>query len=507
MPAPPWSLAGAVAAAHAAHTITTAAVSWLAASPAPLAASAVILGGTSAQLAVGSRYLSVAAEDWTGALTPTAEERQVYAKIRDWPRLRGARKLGDTHAGQPELTVSGIVCSVRLDGGWTVPAFIAAADRVRALLGLRRETRLEIRPGERGDWAQLIVRTRSAADGLSMIGWRPGDAWAVSTVTGATVPVPLGRRLLVAGTTGSGKSWSLRPLLAEASERPDHRLVVLDMKRQEAKLWSHRALVAVEPDEILAVTEHLVAEMIRREKSIPRDRDTVAIGPEVPRITVFVDELGELIEAASAKAYKGILTNLRSLSRRARAAEIPVVAATQKPTMSGAGAGMDSQMSAQITTRLALMVSTAAEARVILGDDAVAAGWRPDLLPGEGYAYLRQPGRADPEVLRMRAIPPAEVIKLPDRPVWSPPGAESAGPPALTLVKGGGQAARSDARTADTAHRISKAAPEPERSRLETLREYRATHPGASLTETAKATGIPRGSLSRLLTQLEAESA
>src|SRR5690606_18208133 len=148
--------------------------------------------------------------------------------------------------------------SMRLDGSWTTPAFIAAADRVRALLGLRRETRLEIRPGERGDWAQLIVRTRSAADGPSMIGWRPGDAWAVSTVTGDTVPVPPGRRRFVAGTTGSGKGWSLRPLLAEASERADHRLVVLDMKRQEAKPWSHRALVAVEPDEILAVTEHLV---------------------------------------------------------------------------------------------------------------------------------------------------------------------------------------------------------------------------------------------------------
>ncbi|MBK3534601.1 DUF87 domain-containing protein, partial [Streptomyces sp. MBT72] len=113
----------------------------------------------------------------------------------------------------------------------------AKGDAVRALLGMKTGTRMEIGKGSQGDWARIIIRTRSATDGINLEGWEPGAPWGVNTITGEPVMVPLGRRMLVAGTSGSGKSWSTRALLAEASEYVDHRLVVIDPKRVEAINW------------------------------------------------------------------------------------------------------------------------------------------------------------------------------------------------------------------------------------------------------------------------------
>ncbi|HEY8981737.1 MAG TPA: ATP-binding protein [Streptomyces sp.] len=438
----PTTLKARAVQAHAVHAVPGAVSSWLMSTAEhwtiwPASVSAGLIALNAGALWLGRRTLTVAVDD---ALS--AEERRLVERLDPsyWVQHADERGLSGTVPSPVEITPAGLVSHVRLDGRWTPKGFRAKSDEIRAMLGARTDLRIEVKAGSHGDRATITLRTRNAADGLDLSGWTPGAPWGIDTVTGEPVHVPLGRRILVAGTSGAGKSWSTRPILAEASETEDHRLVVIDPKRVEALNWKHRARTAVEPDEVLAVTDELYAEMVEREQLIPRGHDVIAISPARPRITVFVDEGAEVIAMAKAKGYDRIIENLRSIARRARAAEIILIWATQKPTMSGEGHGIDSQIAGQITYRASLALSAAAESRVVFGDDAHEKGWHAHELPMPGYALLRSHPKARPHHIRTRAMSPTDVIGLPDRPVWrresaaAVPAGASAAPP-LRLVK------------------------------------------------------------------------
>jgi S-DNA-T family DNA segregation ATPase FtsK/SpoIIIE len=388
----------------------------------PLVPSAVWLWSAVAVAvaAVGAVAVAVAlAGRKPKGLVPTPEERQLMKRLapEHWRDHADGRGLAGTLTGRPQLTEAGIVADVRLDGTWTVGKLRSSSEHVRALLGCRSDLRMEIKGGQRGGWAVVTLRTRSAADGMDLSGWMPGAPWGVDTITGEPVMVPLGRRMLIAGTSGAGKSWSTRALLAEASEAEDHRLVVIDPKRVEAINWEHRARTAISRDEVLEVTDELVAEMHDRLALVPRGRDTIEISPERPRITVFVDEGAEVISMARIKGYDRVMENLSTLARMARAAEIILIWATQKPTMDAKG-GIDPQISAQITYRAALALSTSSESRVVFGEDATEKGWHAHELPMPGVALLRSSPKAKTHPIMTRAFSPADVIALPDRPIW-----------------------------------------------------------------------------------------
>jgi S-DNA-T family DNA segregation ATPase FtsK/SpoIIIE len=422
-----------------------------------------------------------------GRFRATREERRILARLAPshWRSHREARGLDGTITSRPKLTASGIVVNVRLDGAWTTAHLRKAEDNIRALLGCRTDLRIEIKAGKRGGWAEMTLRTRSAAEGVSLDGWKPGDPWGIDTVTGDLVSVPLGRRMLIAGTSGAGKSWSTRALLAEASETPDHRLVVIDPKRVEALNWQHRARTAVHPDEVLDVSSELVAEMHDRLKLIPRGRDVIEISQERPRITVFVDEGAEVISMSREKGYDRIMENFRTLARMARAAEIILIWATQKPTMDRNG-GIDPQISAQITYRAALALSTSGESRVVFGEDATEKGWHAHELPMPGFALLRSGPKVKPHPIKTRAFSPKDVIALPDRPVWS--RAETAG------TVGG--------RSADRPVRLVKeSAPTAEDRVLDAV--LRAGHP-IRQKDIAQASGLSKGAVSKAVARLVA---
>jgi hypothetical protein len=454
----PTTLRARAIQAHAVHAVPAGFASWLMSTAEhwviwPGSVSAGLIALNAGALWLGRRTVTVAVDD---ALS--AEEQRLVARLDPayWVQHADERGLSGTVPSPVQVTPAGLVSQVRLDGRWTPKTFRAKADEIRAMLGARTDLRMEIKAGSHGDRATITLRTRSAADGIELTGWKPGDPWGVDTVTGEPVHVPLGRRMLVAGTSGAGKSWSTRAILAEASETADHRLVVIDPKRVEAINWQHRARVAITPDEVLDVTDELYAEMVEREGLVPRGEDVIQISERRPRITVFVDEGAEVIAMSKAKRAKGteddpgdsdwsrIIENLRSIARRARAAEIILIWATQKPTMSGEGHGIDSQIAGQITYRASLALSGAAESRVVFGDDAHERGWHAHDLPMPGYALLRSHPKAKPNHIRTRAMSPADVIALPDRPIWRRSAVAAAVPaparavadrPALRLVK------------------------------------------------------------------------
>lgn len=460
----PSTLKAKAVQAHAVHAVPGAVSSWLMSTAEnwviwPGSVSAGLIALNAGALWLGRRTLTVAVDE-----TLSAEEQRLVARLDPsyWVQHADERGLAGTVTTPVEVTPAGLVSHVRLDGRWTPRTFRAKIDEIRAMLGARTELRMEIKPGSHGDRATITLRTRSAADGIDLSGWTPGAPWGVDTVTGEPVMVPLGRRMLIAGTSGSGKSWSTRALLAEASETEDHRLVVIDPKRVEALNWQHRARTAVHADDVLDVTDDLAREMHERLELIPRGRDVIEISPERPRITVFVDEGAEVISMARTKGYEGIMENLRTLARMARAAEIILIWATQKPTMDKNG-GIDPQISAQITYRAALALSTSAESRVVFGEDATERGWHAHDLPMPGVAMLRSGPKVPPHPINTRAFSPADVIALPDRPIWrregAPAGTAGAPDPApLQLVKDGGVPAQQAPAAAPASNRDKVAA-------------------------------------------------
>ncbi|MDX2733522.1 FtsK/SpoIIIE domain-containing protein [Streptomyces sp. PA03-2a] len=497
----PATLAARAVHAHAAHAVPGGLATWLMSEAThtltlwPASVSAGLIGLNVAGLWLGRRQPSVRLDDGM-----TAEERRLASRLDPsfWVQNADARGLSGTVPTPAKLTPAGLVSHVRLDGRWTPKTVRAKADEIRALLGARTDLRMEITSGSHGDRATITLRTRSAGDGIDLNGWEPGAPWGVDTVTGEPVMVPLGRRMLVAGTSGSGKSWSTRALLAEGSEAYDHRLVVIDPKRVEAMNWQHRARTAITPDGVLEVTDDLVAEMHERLALIPRGQDVIAISPERPRITVFVDEGAEVIAMAATPRtrptkedpgdpdWSRIMDNLRTLARMARAAEIILIWATQKPTQDKNG-GIDPQISAQITYRAALALSTSGESRVVFGEDATEKGWHAHELPMPGVAMLRSGPKAKPHPINTRAFSPADVIALPDRPTWHRETSRPTASP-LRLVKESATPA---------------AATETNRDRV-----LRAVHGGArTLRDITDRTGINKGTVSREIKTLTSTGA
>ncbi|MBZ6132455.1 MarR family transcriptional regulator [Streptomyces olivaceus] len=393
-------------------------------------------------------WVAVRERDTTG-LKPTAEESALLKRLQPqhWKEHAEQRGLAGTLTGRPRLTEAGIVCAVRLDGTWTTTKLRGAEDHIRALLGARTSLRMQVKAGKQGGWAELILRTRSAADGDDLT-WTPERrSLGIDTVTGEQVTVPLGERLLIAGRSGAGKSVASRPLLYDASEGATNALVIIDLKRVEGRLWDHRARVASTPHEVIDVTDELETEMLDRLSILPKGQDTWTPTPDRPRITVVVDEGAEVMTAADGVPYeveagegktrtvkRSALPALESIARMGRAACIDLWWMTQKPTIND---GIPKQIAPQIGVSICLAVRTPAEARVVLGEDAQAKGWNADELPVPGVALIRD-GKRKPDPVKVRYMDKSVVIALPDRTPWSrstAPTVEAAGAPTLTLVK------------------------------------------------------------------------
>ena len=345
-------------------------------------------------------------------LAPTAQEAAIIDRIRAWDQYAADRKLSEVIPGPPVIDESGILIPMTFAGMWTPAKLDAAADQVRALLAVPDEVRTQIRPGGTADRAVVRVRTRIRDLDLR---WTPErEGIGLDADTGEVVRVDVTDRILTAGASGSGKSVALRVLMASALALPNTALVIIDLK-VEGALWSHVARVESEPEGIQSVIDDLTAEMREREAIMRTEgMDTWEPTPERPRIVVIIDEGAELIAEVPDS-----ITGARSLARRARSAEMPLWWATQKPTVSGPGKGLDSAISAQLTSQVCLAVSSPTEARTVLGEDATAKGWHAEDLPKGGWSLIRVQG-ADraPNPVRVWFMTKEDVKALEPRSPW-----------------------------------------------------------------------------------------
>ncbi len=226
--------------------------------------------------------------------------------------------------------------------------------------------------------------------------------------------------LLVAGTTGSGKSVALNGMIMTILMRttPDQvRLIMVDPKRVEFKPYKgipHLYVPPVtDPKEAASALKWAVAEMERRLKVLEQvgarnissynqmiEDEKLAneegISPDkIPYIVVIIDELTDLMMVAG----KDVEDSIVRISQLARAVGIHLIIATQSPK-SSVVTGM---IKANITNRLACTVATNVESRVIIDQSGA------EKLTGNGDMLFVRPEWGKPKRIQGVYVSEAEI--------------------------------------------------------------------------------------------------
>ena len=177
--------------------------------------------------------------------------------------------------------------------------------------------------------------------------------------------------LLVAGSTGSGKSVCINTIIAGLLYRatPDEvKLILVDPKVVELSNYNgipHLLTpVVTEPKKAASALHWAVAEMERRYKAFAdsRVRDIKTYNAQadekMPYIVIIIDELSDLMMVAKVDVEDAILR----LAQKARAAGIHLILATQRPSVDV----ITGIVKANIPSRIAFAVSSQTDSRTII---------------------------------------------------------------------------------------------------------------------------------------------
>lgn len=175
--------------------------------------------------------------------------------------------------------------------------------------------------------------------------------------------------LLVAGTTGSGKSVGLNTFILSLIKKrkpADLKFVLIDPKRIEFSIYNHLKYlllpVVTEMSQASSVLAYLVEEMERRyslfEESMTKNiAEYNEEAGHLPYIVCVVDEFADLM------AYdKSVDKSIQRLAQKARAAGIHIILATQRPSVDV----VTGVLKANFPTRLSYKVASSADSRTIL---------------------------------------------------------------------------------------------------------------------------------------------
>ena len=181
--------------------------------------------------------------------------------------------------------------------------------------------------------------------------------------------------LLIAGTTGSGKSVCMNSLvisLLYKSNPDDVKLIMIDPKMVEMGVYNgipHLYIpVVTDPKKAAGALQWAVAEMLKRYRlfseigvrTLEAYNEHLAANdqPKMPNVVVVIDELADLMLVAS----KDVEESICRVAQMGRAAGMHLVIATQRPSADV----ITGLMKANIPSRIAFAVSSGLESRIIL---------------------------------------------------------------------------------------------------------------------------------------------
>ena len=182
--------------------------------------------------------------------------------------------------------------------------------------------------------------------------------------------------LLIAGTTGSGKSVCMNSIIISLLYKAgpeDIKLIMVDPKMVELGIYNGipQLLIPVvtDPKKAAGSLQWAVTEMLRRYKMMSdlgvRDLESynsIVVneedGQKLPSIVVIIDELADLMMVAA----KEVEDSICRIAQMGRAAGMHLIIATQRPSANV----ITGLMKANIPSRIAFSVASAMESRIIL---------------------------------------------------------------------------------------------------------------------------------------------
>lgn len=235
-------------------------------------------------------------------------------------------------------------------------------------------------------------------------------------VSGSPVVADISKmpHVLVAGTTGSGKSVLINAFISSLLFRAspaEVKLILVDPKRVEFTAYNgipHLLTpVIVEPEKILSALKWAMGEMDRRYKLFAErgvrnieGYNELSGFQALPYIVIVIDELADLMMFAPVEVEDAIAR----LAQMARATGIHLVIATQRPSVNV----ITGLIKANVPTRIAFSVSSMIDSRVII--DSPGA----EKLLGRGDMLYIPPDQAKPTRIQGAFVSEKEVKKLVD---------------------------------------------------------------------------------------------
>src|SRR4051794_2862166 len=247
--------------------------------------------------------------------------------------------------------------------------------------------------------------------------WSPLTVWLGKDVSGTAIGADLAKmpHLLVAGTTGAGKSGAINAMLSSIllQARPDEvRVVLVDPKQVELNHYEQiphlLTPVITSPRSAANALQNLVREMdwrygvmsIARTRSLPElNRHRIAAGDEpLPYILCVIDELADLMMVAPADVEDSIIR----LAQKARAVGIHLVLATQSPRVDV----ITGMIKANVPSRIAFAVSSQTDSRVILDQNGAES------LLGQGDLLFSAVGSSKLQRIQGAYVDESQIAKL-----------------------------------------------------------------------------------------------
>jgi DNA segregation ATPase FtsK/SpoIIIE, S-DNA-T family len=255
--------------------------------------------------------------------------------------------------------------------------------------------------------------------------WSPLTVWLGKDVAGKAIGADLAKmpHILVAGTTGAGKSGAINAMLSSILLRAtphEVRLVLVDPKQVELNHYESiphlLTPVITSPRMAANALQNLVKEMEQRYgiMSLARTRGLVELNASrakrgeapLPYILCVIDELADLMMVAPADVEDSIIR----LAQKARAVGIHLVLATQSPRVDV----ITGMIKANVPSRIAFAVSSQTDSRVILDQNGAES------LLGQGDMLFSPVGSSRLQRIQGAYIDEPQIAKLTD--LWRKQG-------------------------------------------------------------------------------------
>ena len=300
---------------------------------------------------------------------------------------------------------------VELEKGVRLSKLTSAADDIALSLGASGvriaavPDKISVVGIEGPNKAVTTVSLREVIDSNEFSGAKSKSSFAVGKdiggkcIVGNIAKLP---HMLIAGTTGSGKSVCMNSiiisLLYKASP-DDVKLIMVDPKMVELGIYNgipHLLIpVVTDPKKAAGSLQWAVTEMMRRYKYMSdagvRDLESYNAmieneeidGQKLPQVVVIIDELADLMLVAAKEVEESICR----IAQMGRASGIHLVIATQRPSADV----ITGLMKANIPSRIAFAVASAMESRIILDTQGA------EKLVGKGDMLFAPIGTGKPQ--------------------------------------------------------------------------------------------------------------